>query len=242
MHSNRNLSFVYNGDSSYRDQLVNLSSIALDMCELELVETERQALYLHVIGLAEEDLLAVYSRDPASRFKPLEIHLCVHSAFFAVLCYRIGHALIGVRDAATTHVIAAMRLGFVARSLTGIDIHPEARLGRRLVIDHGYGTVIGQTVEVGDDAYLLNGIVLGGRRIGDAPDGKRHPTIGHRVQVAANSKILGPVHIGDDVVIGSDVTVTEDIPDRQHVFLKRERPTIQRWTGITSVQGKCEQC
>ncbi|WP_295473375.1 serine O-acetyltransferase [uncultured Pseudomonas sp.] len=241
MQSDKHLAFVYNGNS-VREQLARLVAIALQLSELELVETDRQAIYSAVIDRAEEDLLAARKRDPASRFKPLECHLSVHSAFFAVLCYRVGHVLIGAADAPTAHVIAAMRLGFVARSLTGIDIHPEARLGRRFVIDHGYGTVIGQTVEVGDDAYLLNGIVLGGRRIGDAPNGKRHPTLGHRVQIAANSKILGPVSIGDDVIIGSDVTITEDIDAQQHVFIKRERPAIQRRSLALAARGKCEQC
>ncbi|WP_122316869.1 serine O-acetyltransferase [Pseudomonas cichorii] len=227
MEPDKRLTLFHQEDSGYRAQLLKLASIAVQLCELELSDTEREALAASIIEQANEDLIAQCTRDPASRFKPLECHLSMHSAFFAVLCYRVAHSLIAAGNAPMAQVIAAMKLSFVARSMTGIDIHPEARLGERFVIDHGYGTVIGQTVEIGDDAYLLNGIILGGRSIGDAPDGKRHPTIGHRVQIAANAKILGPVHIGDDVIIGSDVTITEDIAAQRHVYLRRERPNIK---------------
>ena len=145
--------------------------------------------------------MAFQERDPASRGKPRACLLSRHTTFFAVACHRLAHALIAA--AATTDdsddaVVAAMRLSFCARTHTGVEIHPEASIGARLVIDHGFGTVIGQTVEIGDDCYILNGVTLGGRMIGDARDGKRHPTIGHRVQIAGNAKVLGPVRIGDD--------------------------------------------
>ncbi|GFM87896.1 serine acetyltransferase [Pseudomonas cichorii] len=238
MEPDKRLTLFHNENSSYRQQLSRLASIALQLSELELSDTDSHAITSSVIERANQDLIAQCTRDPASRFKPLECHLSMHSAFFAVLCYRVAHSLISAVNAPMAHVVAAMKLGFVARSMTGIDIHPEARLGERFVIDHGYGTVIGQTVEIGDDAYLLNGIILGGRSIGDAPDGKRHPTIGHRVQIAANAKILGPVHIGDDVIIGSDVTITEDVPAQQHVYIRRERLNIKSRTEAVLGVGR----
>ncbi|MFJ4142980.1 serine O-acetyltransferase [Pseudomonas sp. NPDC089734] len=238
MEPDKRLTLFHHENSSYREQLLKLAALALQMSEIELPETEMHRISSSIVDKASEDLIAQCTRDPASRFKPLECHLSIHSAFFAVLCYRVAHTLISAKDAPMSHVVAAMKLGFVARSLTGIDIHPEARLGERFVIDHGYGTVIGQTVEIGNDAYLLNGIILGGRSIGDAPDGKRHPTIGHRVQIAANAKILGPVHIGDDVIIGSDVTITEDVPAQRHVYVRRERPNIKNRSEVLFDVGR----
>lgn len=238
MEPDKRLTLFHHENSSYREQLLKLASLALQMSEIELSNPEMHAISSSILEKASEDLVAQCTRDPASRFKPMECHLSIHSAFFAVLCYRVAHALISSKDAPMPYVVAAMKLGFVARSLTGIDIHPEARLGERFVIDHGYGTVIGQTVEIGNDAYLLNGIILGGRSIGDAPDGKRHPTIGHRVQIAANAKVLGPVHIGDDVIIGSDVIITEDVPAQRHVYVRRERLNVRNRTEIMFDVGR----
>ncbi|TCQ02669.1 serine acetyltransferase [Rhizobium sp. PP-F2F-G36] len=169
---------------------------------------------------ANEDLTSSRLRDPAIRNKPIECQLSIHSTFCAVLHYRLANALLRLDQPWDQLQIDAMRLCFSARSLTGVEIHPEARIGARLCIDHGWGTVIGQTAEVGDDAYILNNVILGGRAIGDALDGKRHPTIGDRVQLSSGARILGPVVIGDDCFVGSDVTLTADLPAGSRVVNK----------------------
>lgn len=97
----------------------------------------------------------------------------------------------------------------VGRFLTGIEIHPGATLGRRLVIDHGMGVVIGETAVIGDDCIIFHGVTLGGTRFDPV---KRHPTIGNKVMIGAGAKILGPVTIGDNVMVGANTMITKDIP------------------------------
>jgi serine O-acetyltransferase len=95
------------------------------------------------------------------------------------------------------------------RSVTGVEIHPGAVIGRRFFIDHGMGVVIGETAEVGDDVMLYHGVTLGGRSLQKV---KRHPTVGNRVTIGAGARVLGPVYIGDDVQIGANSVVVKDIP------------------------------
>jgi serine O-acetyltransferase len=96
-----------------------------------------------------------------------------------------------------------------ARFVTGIEIHPGAKLGRRLVIDHGMGVVIGETAEVGDDVLIFHSVTLGGKSF---ETGKRHPTIGNRVIIGAGAKLIGPITVGDDAKIGANAVVTKDVP------------------------------
>ncbi|MDR2637594.1 MAG: serine O-acetyltransferase, partial [Zoogloeaceae bacterium] len=100
-------------------------------------------------------------------------------------------------------------LAHIARGLTGIEIHPGAKIGRRFFIDHGMGVVIGETAEVGDNVTLYHGVTLGGTSWNE---GKRHPSLGNGVVVGAGAKVLGPVYIGDDAKIGSNAVVTRDVP------------------------------
>ena len=101
-----------------------------------------------------------------------------------------------------------------SRWLTLIEIHPGAKIGRRLVIDHGIGVVIGETAEIGDDCVLYHGVTLGGVSIDNV---KRHPTLGNRVMIGAGAKVLGPVNIEDDVKIGANSVVLKDIPSGKTV-------------------------
>ena len=149
-----------------------------------------------------EDISAARLRDPAAR-GDLEIAL-LYPGLHAVWAYRIHHRL-WVRGAK----FLARTISQLTRWLTGIEIHPGARLGRRFFIDHGMGVVIGETVEAGDDVMLYHGVTLGGRQ---REGGKRHPTLGDRVVVGAGAKILGPVVIGDDSAVGANAVVTRDAP------------------------------
>jgi serine O-acetyltransferase len=96
----------------------------------------------------------------------------------------------------------------ISRWITGIEIHPGAKIGQRLVIDHGMGLVIGETSEIGDDCILFHGVTLGGLKFENR---KRHPTLGNRVLVGAGAKILGPITLGDDSRIGANAVVTKDV-------------------------------
>lgn len=153
------------------------------------------------LGLAE--LLEAYQkRDPAARSK-----------FEVLLLYPGVHALIYHRIA---HSLYRRRLRFLARAVsqwsrfwTGIEIHPGAKIGRRLVIDHGSGIVIGETAEIGDDVLLYQGVTLGGT---GKDKGKRHPTLGNNVMVGAGARILGPFRVGDNARIASNAVVLREVP------------------------------
>ncbi len=149
-----------------------------------------------------EDLEAAKLRDPAAR-SGLEIAL-LYPGLHAVWSYRLMHRLWGRR----ARFIA--RAGSqLTRWLTGIEIHPGARIGRRFFIDHGMGVVIGETAVIGDDVMLYHGVTLGGRT---RDSGKRHPTLEDGVAVGAGAKILGPITIGAGSVVGANAVVTKDAP------------------------------
>jgi len=149
-----------------------------------------------------EDIDCVFERDPAAR-NGFEV-LTTYPGLHAVLMHRVAHALwnLGLKW-------LARLLSNLARLLTGIEIHPGARVGRRLFIDHGMGVVIGETAVVGDDCTLYHGVTLGGISWNK---GKRHPTLGRHVVVGAGAKVLGPLKIGDRARIGSNSVVVKSVP------------------------------
>jgi serine O-acetyltransferase len=141
-------------------------------------------------------------RDPAAR-SFLEVLLC-YPGVHAVMWHKLSHAL----WCANLRLLGRFS-SHIARWLTGIEIHPAAKLGRRLVIDHGMGVVIGETAEIGDDCYLYHQVTLGVAR---AQGGKRHPTVGNNVIIGAGAKVLGPITIGDNARVGSNAVVLEPVP------------------------------
>ncbi len=149
-----------------------------------------------------EDIRAVRARDPAAR-STLEV-LLLYPGMHAVWAYRITHWL--WRHGAR---FPARVLAHLARRWTGVEIHPGARLGRRVTIDHGMGVVIGETAEIGDDVHLYSGVVLGGVA---ARAGKRHPTVESGVVLGAGAVVLGPVQVGKGARIGAGAVVREDVP------------------------------
>ena len=154
-----------------------------------------------------EDISCVYDRDPAAR-NAFEI-LTSYPGIHAILLHRMNHALWN-----TGWKWLARFLSHIARWLTGIEIHPGARIGRRFFIDHGMGVVIGETTVIGDDCTLYHGVTLGGT---SWEKGKRHPTLGTNVVVGAGAKLLGPIGVGDGARIGSNAVVLKDIPARATV-------------------------
>ena len=148
-----------------------------------------------------EAISAYRERDPAARSR-LEVLLC-YPGLHAVLWHRLSHGL--WRRGLCLPARVSAHLG---RFLTGIEIHPAARIGRRLIIDHGMGVVIGETAEVGDDVYLYHGVTLGGT---SSERGKRHPTLGNNVIVGAGAKILGGILIGDGARVGANAVVVQPV-------------------------------
>lgn len=149
------------------------------------------------------DFLKAYKNyDPAAK-SLLEVFLC-YPGVKAIGFHRIAHPLYQAK----LYIVARL-VSEVGRLLTGIEIHPGARLGKRIVIDHGMGVVIGETAIVGDDCLIFHGVTLGGKNFEDT---KRHPTIGNKVIIGAGAKILGNIKIGDHSVVGANSVVTKDVP------------------------------
>lgn len=150
-----------------------------------------------------ETLSAYQRRDPAARSK-LEIFL-LYAGVHAIIYYRIAHGLYRCRLYFLARFVSQW-----ARFWTGIEIHPGAIIGRRLVIDHGTGIVIGETAELGDDVLLYQGVTLGGT---GKDVGKRHPTLGNNVMVGAGARVLGPITVRDNSRIAAGAVVLQDVPE-----------------------------
>lgn len=149
-----------------------------------------------------EDVQTVFARDPAAR-SLLEVLFC-YPGLHALRFHRVAHFLWQHRLRFTARL-----LSHVSRFLTGIEIHPGARIGRRFFLDHGMGVVIGETAEIGDDVLIYQGVVLGGTSLEKR---KRHPTIGNNVVIGAASILLGPVTIGDGARVGANSVVVKSVP------------------------------
>lgn len=150
-----------------------------------------------------EQIDTIFRGDPAAK-SVVEIIFC-YPGFHAILLHRLAHRLYN-----GGFYFPARFVSQISRSLTGIDIHPGARIGRRLFIDHGMGVVIGETTEIGDDVLIYQNVTLGGT---GKDKGKRHPTIGNHVVVGTGAKVLGNIKIGDHVKIGAGSVVVKPVPD-----------------------------
>ena len=150
----------------------------------------------------QEDIQSVFHRDPAAR-NTLEVVTC-YPGLHAVWLHRLSHALWSSGWKWLARVVSNF-----GRWLTGIEIHPGAKIGRRFFIDHGMGIVIGETAEIGDDVTLYQGVTLGGTSWNK---GKRHPTLENGVVVGAGAKVLGPFTVGEGAKIGSNAVVTKAVP------------------------------
>lgn len=148
-----------------------------------------------------EDINCVFERDPAAR-SSWEI-LTTYPGIHAMIWHRINHRLWSAGLKWPARWLAA-----VSRWLTGIEIHPAAKIGRRFFIDHGMGVVIGETAEIGDDCTIYHGVTLGGT---SWQPGKRHPTLQNKVIIGAGAKVLGPITIGENARIGSNSVVVKDV-------------------------------
>lgn len=150
-----------------------------------------------------EDIASVFHRDPAAR-NTLEV-LLNYPGLHAVLFHRLAHRLWRANLKQLARLVSSF-----SRWMTGIEIHPGAKIGRRFFIDHGMGVVIGETAEIGDDVTLYHGVTLGGT---SWHKGKRHPTLEDGVVVGAGAKVLGPFTVHRNARIGSNSVVTKEVPE-----------------------------
>jgi serine O-acetyltransferase len=156
-----------------------------------------------------QDLTAAQDRDPAARdIGRLEI-LLTYGGVQALLAHRVAHALHESGVPFVPHAVAN-----ASRVLTGVEIHPAARIGEALFIDHGAGVVIGETSEIGDNVTIYQGVTLGGTGFAR---GKRHPTVADDVVIGSGAKLLGPIEVGEAAKVGANSVVIHDVPARSTV-------------------------
>nr|WP_261337373.1 serine O-acetyltransferase EpsC [Bacillus thermotolerans] len=155
----------------------------------------------------KEDIETVLEQDPAAR-SYIEVAL-TYSGLHAIWAHRVAHALHKKKFLFLARVVSQ-----VSRFFTGIEIHPGAKIGRRLFIDHGMGVVIGETCEIGDNVTLYQGVTLGGT---GKESGKRHPTVKDNALIASGAKVLGSITIGENSKIGAGSVVLKDVPDNSTV-------------------------
>jgi serine O-acetyltransferase len=164
-----------------------------------------------------EDIQAIFERDPAAR-STLEVIL-TYSGLHAIWAHRIAHRLWKAKWYTTARIVSQ-----ISRFFTGIEIHPGAKIGKRLFIDHGMGVVIGETCEIGDDVTIFQGVTLGGT---GKEKGKRHPTVGNNVIIATGAKVLGSFKIGDNAKIGAGAVVLQEVPPNSTVVGIKAKIVIQ---------------
>jgi serine O-acetyltransferase len=162
-----------------------------------------------VIREVREDLAAAQERDPAARSVGRGEMLLTYRGVQALLAHRVSNAMYSAGVPLLPRLIS-----FVTTAITGVEIHPAARIGRGLFIDHGVGVVIGETAEVGDDVTIYQGVTLGGTGFAR---GKRHPTVGDQVMIGAGAALLGPIVIGERSKIGANSVVIHDVPPNSTV-------------------------
>ncbi len=160
-----------------------------------------------VFSQIKEDIQTIYEKDPAAE-NILEVLLC-YPGLHALILHRIAHKLNYWKIPLIPRMISN-----VSRFFTGIEIHPQARIGRRFFIDHGMGVVIGATTIIGDDVLLYQGVTLGGT---GNEHGKRHPTLGNNIVVGSGAKVLGNIEIGSNSRIGAGSVVVDSVPENSTV-------------------------
>ena len=195
------------------------------LCFMQLAIIILALILFKVIFIAlffYQDIRSAQKRDPAAK-SFIEI-LFLYQGLHAMVSYRIAHFFYGIRLFFLARLISQM-----TRFVTGIEIHPGAKIGKRFFIDHGMGVVIGETAVIGDDVLLYQGVTLGGTGI---VKGKRHPTVGNNVVIGTGAKVLGDITIGDNSYIGANAVVIKDVPANSTVVGVPGRITKQEGRKI----------
>ncbi|MEG6512629.1 serine O-acetyltransferase [Desulforamulus ruminis] len=179
-----------------------------------------------MFGRIKREIHAVFERDPAAK-SVIEVVLC-YPGLHAILFHRVAHALYKKK-----FFVTARFLSQISRWLTGIEIHPGAKIGEGLFIDHGSGVVIGETAEIGDNVTIYQGVTLGGT---GKEKGKRHPTIGNNVVISSGAKVLGSFQVGENVKIGAGSVVLKPVPPNCTVVGVPGRIVIRDGQKVSPVQ------
>jgi len=184
---------------------------------INISEAKLEELVGYIIG----DLYERVRQDPIA-FSQLMVYE-ISKSFKVIFFYRISHFIFNMYTDYNKKInkLCAFKISEYAAVTCGIEIHPQAKIGKRFVIDHGINTLIGATAEIGDNCTILQNVVLGARKITFNKQGKRHPTLGNNVHISGGVRILGPISIGNNVKIYPDCVITKDIKDNTKVMLKR---------------------
>jgi serine O-acetyltransferase len=199
-----------------------ITAALLECCSVEEFNELKKTLIIECVAeQAHEDLLVFARKDPAAGCDPLFIAKA-YTSYAAVMHYRLAR-WVYLNTAKPCNSLAHSLAAIISnrgKMLSGAEIHFRSSIGARFIIDHGVGTVIGQTSIVGNDCYILGGVTLGARGISNNTSALRHPRIGNRVQIGAFASVLGCVSVGDDAFIGPGCIVTKDVPPNARVQIK----------------------
>lgn len=216
---------------------------------IEIDSASKQQIIDNLLRIIQDDVDALISGDPAARrnkksftsnekenlyeIEDVKYVLNSYKSLNAVIMYRVAHFIFKYCDSLATSDYSkteledinlflraqARKLSEVTKVATSVEIHPAAEIGKRFVVDHGYGTVIGETCEIGDDCYILQGVTLGSSNIKNNKTGRRHPKLGNKVQIAGCARVFGPISIGDETIINGYAVVNKSIPPRSTVSI-----------------------
>lgn len=179
-----------------------------------------------------DTLKTAYKKDPALRKGITVLEVILYQGVHAIWMHRAAHALYKLRIPFIPRLISQIN-----RFITGIEIHPGARIGKRFFIDHGMGIVIGETTEIGDDVMMYHGVTLGGHGWWtDKKGAKRHPTIRNGVTLGVGCKVLGPINVGENSKIGADAIILEDIPPNSTVVAEVGKYIIKEGVKVKKVE------
>ncbi len=215
----------------YKDVINEMMSLVDEVSEfLQLDKVQKTEMVYKIQNLVGMDIIALAKKDPAA-LDSTDYVKKAYNSVRAVMYYRLAHYIYTLKDTAEDdyyeddeedeeefrqitqiYVDEARRVSESGKVQTQIEIHPAAKIGQSFVIDHGVGTVIGETCEIGDNCYLLQGVILGASGIGNNPTGQRHPTLENDVEIGACARILGPIKIGHHTKINSYCVVLNNIP------------------------------
>jgi serine O-acetyltransferase len=188
------------------------------------------SLMNEVLHYLMEDVCAFCEKDPSSKGDTLVV-IQASTSFRAVIHYRLSSMMWRISSdekspGGQLPLLAAL-VSSRGKILSGAELHHKCQIGRRFVLDHGIGTVLGETSVVGNDCYILGGVTLGASGISGNHPGKRHPSVGDRVEIGAFSRIFGNVSVGNDVFIGPQCTITDDIPPFSRVTLRTSLQVVR---------------
>ncbi len=177
------------------------------------IELESDIEIDDILEICYEDLCIFAERDPSSKNNVFYI-LNSYSSYCAVLSYRVSNNLYKMGQTKQ-----ARQFSEHTKIKIGIEIHPSAKIGQRFVLDHGIGTVIGETTNIGNDCYILQNVILGSTHIANNSKGSRHPIVGNKVEIGGHVRIYGNVNIGDNVIISPGAIIKNDVPENSKVVV-----------------------